>query len=299
VGDREAGALIKAGVMELVGGQRMAEEPSTAAPGLPWDTGVGKSAVKAPWVIGSALILIGLAALLLYALWQFWPPSAATGSTPPMESSVQFFWWDLSVSRDKSFFIIVAIAGALGAMGHVLRSYFRYVGERSLIWSWMLSYFLIPFVGAIFGTLIFILLRAGLITGGGVAQTDPFGFAAVAALVGLFSSQAAEKLKLIFETIFATPQAASESVTTPSAVAAAIRSFTPPAGTPGTQVEIQGEALEGVTEVSFGPEISPATFDPDAGVLRTIVPPGATTAKLTVRVGNTTAESETVFHVEG
>jgi hypothetical protein len=45
-----------------------------------------------------------------------------------------------------------------------------------------------PICRAIIGTLVFILLRAGLITGGGVAQSDPFGFAAVAALVGLFPS---------------------------------------------------------------------------------------------------------------
>jgi hypothetical protein len=101
---------------------------------------------------------------------------------------VPFFWWSVSLSREKGFFVIVAIAGALGAMGHCLRSYFRYVGERNLLWNWTLSYFLIPFVGAIIGTLVFILLRAGLITGGGVAQSDPFGFAAVAALVGLFPS---------------------------------------------------------------------------------------------------------------
>lgn len=274
----------------------MANESATAA-GRPWDTGIGKSPVKAPWVIVGALALISLSALLLYSLWQFWPPSVAPGEPTPAETSVRFLWWSVSVSREKNFFIIVAIAGALGAMGHVLRSFFRYVGERNLVWSWMLSYFLIPLVGAIIGTLVFILLRAGLITGGGVAQSDPFGFAAVAALVGLFSSQASEKLKQIFETIFATPEAGGESVTAPTTIAPVIAAFKPPEGRVEDPVELEGDSLEEVEVVLFGSVPSGAAFDRDAGVLKTTVPAGASSAKLSVRVGNVIAESESVFKV--
>ncbi len=269
----------------------------TAEPGRPWDTGIGKSPVKGPWVIATAVVLIAMSGILLYALWQFWPPSLVPGEPVPASSSVRFLWSNISVSREKSFFVIVALAGALGAMGHVLRSFFRYVGERNLLWSWILSYFLIPLVGAIFGTLVFILLRAGLITGGGLAQSDPFGFAAVAGLVGLFSSQAAEKLKQIFETIFATPEAGGESVTAPMTLAPVIRSFSPRGGTAGTVVQIEGDGLEDVAEVLFGSTPSRAQFDRDGGVLATSVPTGASSSKLVVRVGNVTAESETVFEV--
>jgi hypothetical protein len=274
----------------------MAEKQVPAA-GRPWDTGVGKRAVTAPWVIAGTVFFAGVSVLLLHALWQFWPPSAPPGGTPPAESTAHFLWWDLPLSREKSFLVIVAIAGALGAMGHVLRSYFRYVGERSLLWSWMLSYLLMPLVGAIIGTLVYILLRAGLITGGGAAQGDPFGFAAVAALVGLFSAQAAEKLKEVFETIFAMPQAGSESVTTPTAHAPAIRTFRPPTGPVGTPVEMEGDSLEDVTEVRFGGVPSHAEFNPDTGILKATVPANASTGKLAVTVGNVTAESETVFQV--
>jgi hypothetical protein len=272
-------------------------ETGPAAAGRPWDTGIGKSAVKGPWVVGSALVFIGLSALLLYALWQFWPPSALPGGTPPTESSVRFAWWTITLSRDKDIFIIVAIAGALGAMGHVLRSFFRYVGERGLLWSWMLSYFLTPFVGAILGTLVFILLRAGLITGGGATQTDPFGFAAVAALVGLFSAQASEKLKQVFETILLAPPAGGESVTAPTAIAPVIVAVRPPQGSVGDSVEIEGEGLEDVTKVLFGSVSSDAKFNGDAGVLETTVPNGASTSKLSVRVGNITADSGSTFEV--
>lgn len=276
--------------------EHVAKTPSDTA-GRPWDTGVGKSAVNGLWVIVGAILFVGISVLLLYSLWQFWPPSAPTGGTPPTQSTAHFLSWDFSLTREKNFLVIVAIAGALGAMGHVLRSYFRYVGERSLIWSWMLSYFLIPLVGAIFGTLVYILLRAGLITGGGAVQGDPFGFASVAALVGLFSAQAAEKLKQVFETIFAAPEPGGESVANPAPIAPTIRSFTPGKGTIGTNVHIEGDALEGVTEVRFGSSPSPAQFDHDAGVLATTVPAGAVTGKIMARVGNLTVESESVFQV--
>jgi hypothetical protein len=93
--------------------------------------------------------------------------------------------------------MVVALAGALGASLHSLRSASRYIGERYLFRSWLPFYVLLPFVGAILSTIVYLVLRAGLITGGSASQ-DPFGFAAVAALVGLFSSQAAEKLKEVF-----------------------------------------------------------------------------------------------------
>jgi hypothetical protein len=259
---------------------------------------VGKKAVGTASVIASAIVFAATSAFLLYALWQFWPPGApAVGANPPAESAARFLWWDLTMSREKSFFVIVAIAGALGAMAHVLRSFFRYVGERNLLRSWMVSYFLIPFVGAIIGTLIFIVLRAGLITGAGVAQSDPFGFAAVAGLVGLFSGQAAEKLKQVFETIFASPEAGAESVTAPRAVAPAIRAFSPAAGSVGTTVEIEGDALEDVKVVRFGDASAPATFDQDAGELTTTVPLEASSGKIAITLGNLTVVSDTVFEV--
>jgi hypothetical protein len=48
----------------------------------------------------------------------------------------------------------------------------------------------------------YVILRGGLITGT-AAQVNFFGFAAIAALVGLFSPEAADKLKQIFSTLFA------------------------------------------------------------------------------------------------
>jgi len=188
----------------------MTEEKEELRP--PIDTGVGKGPTSSVVIAASALFFLALSGLLLYALWQFWPPSpTAPGEAPPASGSFNFFGAGLSLSREKNFLLIVAIGGALGAMAYILRSFFRYVGDRALTNSWLLLYYLSPMVGAILGTLIYIVLRAGLITSTGIGQTDPFGFVAVSALVGLFSAQAAEKLKQIFEAIFVPSPSAHES----------------------------------------------------------------------------------------
>jgi hypothetical protein len=45
------------------------------------------------------------------------------------------------------------------------------------------------------------------------SQADPYGITAVAALVGMFSAQAAEKLKAVFGTIFTKAETGSQSLT--------------------------------------------------------------------------------------
>ena len=166
----------------------------------------------APWAIVVCAIFFAIAGLaLIYALWQFWPPSVPVGSTPKAFYRFRFVVWTFFIPREKSLLVIVAISGALGSMIYVIRSFFRYVGERKLVYSWLLSYFLTPLAGAALATAVYIVLRAGLISGGG-ASPDAFGFAAVGLLVGLFVQQAAEKLKDVFETIFAEGPKGSEPI---------------------------------------------------------------------------------------
>lgn len=185
-------------------------------PSAPWDTGVGRKAVGGWFVLLLAILLGGIGIVLAYALVAFWPPELDPNATGVPATSVSFFGLSWSIPRETSMFALVAIGGALGGMVHVLRSFFRYAGERNLIWSWVPSYFLIPVVGALLASITYILLRAGLLTNTGTAQGSPYGFAAVATLVGLFSSQAATKLKQVFETLFAQSSRGSESVMDPA-----------------------------------------------------------------------------------
>ena len=110
----------------------------------------------------------------------------------------------MDVSREKLFFIVVALGGALGGFIHTLRSLSWYIGNRQLRWSWLPFNLMLPVVGALGGTVFYVVLRAGLFSSSSnVDAASPFGFTAVALLAGLFSEQAMEKLRLLASELFA------------------------------------------------------------------------------------------------
>lgn len=101
---------------------------------------------------------------------------------------------------------IVMLAGALGSLIHALRSVYWYVGNRKFVWSWIGKYLVLPFSGSALAVVFYFVVRGGFFSPqAGFANTSPFGFAAMAALVGLFSEQAVLKLQQIAETVFTKP----------------------------------------------------------------------------------------------
>jgi hypothetical protein len=116
---------------------------------------------------------------------------------------VGYFLWTIHLSRESLFFVVVALAGMLGGSIHSIRSLTWYIGNRDLYYSWAPFILILPIVGALGGTVFYLVLRAGLFSPSTSAdQASPFGFAAVAALVGLFSEQALEKLRQVATNVF-------------------------------------------------------------------------------------------------
>jgi hypothetical protein len=181
--------------------------PSSDAPGAGFVPG---------WVIVALCLLVtSLAILDLYSLWAFWPTSiqGQNGSgTLASSQQIYYFSWALRVPTELLFFLIVAIAGILGALIHTARSLVWYVGNRDLRWSWLAFNLMLPVVGALAATVFYLVLRAGLFSPSTAAQASPFGFAAVAVLVGLFSEQALEKLKQVSSNFFAEGPTGSDHV---------------------------------------------------------------------------------------
>jgi phosphatidylglycerophosphate synthase len=107
---------------------------------------------------------------------------------------------------------IVILAGALGSLVHALRSVYWYVGNRSLVWSWTGKYMLMPFSGSALAVVFYFVIRGGFFSPqAGFSQTSPFGFAALSAMVGLFSEQAVLKLKQVAETVLSRPERGADS----------------------------------------------------------------------------------------
>lgn len=195
-----------------------------------------------------ALLFLLLGVLGLYTLWRLWP---STGTEDAAASSeVGFLWWTFSASREQVLQIIVAALGALGALLHGIRSFARYVGERLLYRSWLLFYLMLPLVGAIIAIIVYLVLRAGLVGAGQITDTNLFGFAAVSALVGLFSAQAAEKLKEVFETIFTKTEPGADSLE--QVGLPTITGFRPQRGKPSDPITIRGSGFDRETQVFFG-----------------------------------------------
>jgi len=96
---------------------------------------------------------------------------------------------------------LAAWAGALGGFLHGAQSLVHYMGNRSLRRTWALWYLLRPLQGAVVGTALYIIARAGLISGtGGVVNI--YGVSALGLLGGWFAKNAADKMKEVFETLF-------------------------------------------------------------------------------------------------
>jgi hypothetical protein len=165
---------------------------------------IGKGFVPTWWIVAFTVGLLVLAALLLYSLWELWPSGHEVVDEDPERMRVTYFGTNFVVSTETLYFAIVAIAGALGGLVHTLRSFSMYVGTRFLRWSWIPFNLLLPAVGALGGTVFYLVFRGGLFsTSTSATDVNPYGFAAVAALVGLFSEQAIEKLRHIAKEMFA------------------------------------------------------------------------------------------------
>jgi hypothetical protein len=254
------------------------------------DSGVGAGFVSAPGVAVIALVVLGAMVATIYALIALWPASPSAGSTPSYVGGVK-----IMLDREQRLFAIVGLAGLLGGFIHSARSLYEYAGNRVLRWSWLLMYVSLPLVGAALAVVFYVILRGGLITGT-AAQVNFFGFAAISALVGLFSPEAADKLKQIFATLLAPAQQGRDRLTTDDQARA--DSLEPESGPVGTTITIRGWNLSRATAVLFFGARAVATVISSTEVTA-VVPPGAASGRVSVMVGEVLVTVRAGFRVEG
>ena len=138
--------------------------------------------------------IAALNAAIIFCLVRSWPVALDTNSTS-------------GLSTEGRFFVSAALAGALGSYIHLATSFVDHTGNRRLNRNWAWWYFLRPWIGAALALVVYFVIRAGLITGAGensTANLNPYGVGAIAALSGMFSKQATDKLREIFENLCAT-----------------------------------------------------------------------------------------------
>jgi hypothetical protein len=182
--------------------------PTNDPPGPhePADQGSNSSGARLPHrqAIYLGIYFLCLSALTFYVLIATWPV---------VESGNKFnkphvFGLELTASGDARLLIMVVAAGALGSLVHCLTSFADYVGNRKLNKSWVWYFILRTPIGISLALVFYLVLRGGLVapTGGQNAQggmlLNPYGLAAIAAMAGMFSKQATDKLSEVFDTLF-------------------------------------------------------------------------------------------------
>jgi IPT/TIG domain len=255
----------------------MADQPVA----IPHESTLGRSYVGLGGIVVITLYLVFASLFDFYVMVKIWPPDPlpritsstvpgvagnnATSTTQETEKApvvwtVNFIWCDNQnpktacwISLSTSLFLIAILSGALGSLLHSLRSLYWYAGNRKLVWSWAIMYMLLPFSGSVLATIFYIIIRAGFLPSSGTTPTvpnTPYGFAALGALVGLFSEEAVLKLKQVAETVFARTPPGKDHVAPPPKVALISPNSGPAAG--GTPVTITGADFTAGAKVNIG-----------------------------------------------
>jgi hypothetical protein len=148
--------------------------------------------------MGIALVVLPL--LAIAALMFIWPITGAEKTLLPLP------FVKTPMELDHRLFFIVIISGSLGSYVHAATSFSTYVGNSSLHKSWTWWYLLRPIIGCVLSLVFYLVIRGGLlsVSGGAAGDLNPFGVAAIAGMVGMFSKQAADKLKETFDNLFRT-----------------------------------------------------------------------------------------------
>lgn len=150
------------------------------------------------------LYMILLNVMLVYLLFEIWPNKTPENDAKELISVFRGYW-QFYLGEESRYLLIVVLSGALGSYVHAATSFADFVGNRQLYGSWCWWYVLRPFIGAALALIVYFSVRGGLVgSTTGAGGLSPYGVAAVAGLAGMFSKQATDKLREVFENLFKT-----------------------------------------------------------------------------------------------
>ena len=107
---------------------------------------------------------------------------------------------------DVALIEMVMIAGALGALVGGCRRFLYFATRDELTRRDEWSYLMRPLQGAALALIVYFTLRGGYLGQDQTAPVNPYGIAALSALVGLFTRHAVSKLTDVFDTLFGKPK---------------------------------------------------------------------------------------------
>lgn len=190
--------------------------------------------------------------------------------------------------------LIVLLCGALGGLVHGLRSFSWYAGNREAVWSWTAMYFMLPFLGAALAFVFYLVIRGGFFSPNTTVteSASPFGFAAMSALIGMFSEAAIGKLRNVAFTIFEPPQKGKDHVEPAPKIVGLSRTRGATKG--GDEVTVTGTNFAGAVKVTFGGQQATVLSSSSTSIKVTTPPhdPGKVDVVVTNGDGQTTTAKE-------
>lgn len=211
---------------------------------LSWQRVLRRQRASIYSITGLALAYAILSLLIVYVLFQMWPETdtsplitANTANESASSISTSLFGRPWSISAEQRLILIVILSGALGGSIHAASSFVTFVGNRQFFRSWILWYALRPFIGMALALIFYFFLRGGLFSAGAdVSTVNPFGVATIAGITGMFSKQAIDKLKELFDTMFGSSEdekrGDKEAPPLAAGASPARRPLTPPSALP-------------------------------------------------------------------
>lgn len=205
------------------------------------------------------------------------------------KSSFPLFAWACSLDDGVRLLLIVIVVGTLGGLIHVVRSFWWYVGNRNLKASWLLMYFLLPINGGGLALLFYLISRGISSSQPAAIESSVGGYAALSALVGMFSQQAIAKLKQIAESVFSPAEKGKDQAV--SAVAPRVTKIEPAQGSTsgGTKVTISGMGLNSASRVTFD-AVPAASMIVDSDTSVTAVAPAHSPGPVDIGVANSAGQ---------
>jgi hypothetical protein len=189
----------------------------------------------------------------------------------PVVMPINFFFKKcVMTSFDERLLLLVIVAGILGSFVHGATSLADYIGNDCFNRKWTWFYLLRPVIGMALALVFYFVIRGGFLTTNvGATDINPYGIAALAGLVGMFSKQATDKLSEVFSTLFKSGSGEGDEKRAdplrPKPTTIAIN-IDPPeviAGSEGLNITVAGtDFVEGST-IFLNDSPQPTTFESD------------------------------------
>jgi len=197
------------------------------------------------------------------------PSGSAGEKSAPIAMPINFFFKKcVMTSFDERLLLLVIVAGILGSFVHGATSLADYIGNDRFNRRWTWFYLLRPVIGMALALVFYFVIRGGFLTTNvGATDINPYGIAALAGLVGMFSKQATDKLSEVFSTLFKSGSGEGdekrEDPLTPKPTTITIK-IDPPeviAGSDGLKIMVTGtDFVEGST-IFLNDSAQPTTFE--------------------------------------